>query len=72
MGLEKDYCTCLGTRAVLIYHILSNLKGEASHDQIQETASNWSRGFIRIAFGAATYSFDAGAIATISLSRDAW
>ena len=67
MGLEKDYCTCLGTRAVLIYHILSNLKGEASHDQIQETVSNWSRGFIR-----ATYSFDAGAIATISLSRDAW
>lgn len=76
MGLEEDYCTChikltIGTRAVLIYHILSNLKDEASHDQIQETVSNWPRGFIRIGFEAATYSFDAGAIATISLSRDA-
>jgi len=47
MGLEKDdYCTChiykpsIGTCAVPIYHILSNLKDEASHDQIQETVLN--------------------------------
>ena len=41
------YKLTIGTRAVLLYHILSNLKDEASHGQIQETVSNWSRGFIR-------------------------